>query len=197
MKRRIQKTSALSIFALMALFSTVFATPATNADEGMTRISGVGVYAAPGECVDPEGDGSDYALVMAGDLEGCHYTFVEVSRCSIGGAYYESGIETFVGDYNGGSGSFDTTYVFTAVYRNCPTFFGERAGRCQHPIVPGSGTGVFEGVRGRLDMKDDVVTGTFPYRGNLGYGDLLTTPDTQPFKDAVNMLNFPITGGGC
>jgi hypothetical protein len=63
--------------------------------------------------------------------------------------------------------------------------------------VPGSGTGVFEGVRGRIDMKDDVATGTFPYRGNIGYGDLLTVPGTQPSKDAINTWNSSITGGGC
>ena len=33
-------------------------------------------------------------------------------------------------------------------------FAQEVFGRCQHPIVDGSGTGVFDGVSGRLDFKD-------------------------------------------
>ena len=197
MKRRISNISVLATFAIMALLSTVFATPTAKLAPDATQISGVGVYAAAGECDDPQGDGSDYALVMSGDLSGCHYTFVEVSQCRPGGAYYESGIETFVGSYNGVAGTFDTTYVFTAVYRNCPVFVGERAGRCQHPIVGGSGTGVFEGVRGRLDMKDDVVAGNFPYRGHLSFGDSLTGAGQQSVKDPLSLIPSNISGGGC
>ena len=40
-------------------------------------------------------------------------------------------------------------------------------GRCQHPIVAGSGTGGFAGATGRADFKDDVVTGEFLYRGHI------------------------------
>jgi hypothetical protein len=39
---------------------------------------------------------------------------------------------------------------------------GEIFGRCQHPIVEGSGTGNYEGVGGQLFFKDDVESGTFP-----------------------------------
>ena len=197
MKRRIPKISAVAFFSIMALVSTVFATPTATLDGGATQISGVGVYAGPGECEDPQGNGADYALTMTGDLVGCHYTFVEVSRCSPGGAYYESGTETFVGAYNGGAGSFGTTYVFTATYKDCPAFAGEIAGRCQHPIVSGSGTGVFEGVRGRLDMKDDLEAGNFPYRGHLSFVDGLNSPSTRSFKEALDLLGLSITGGGC
>jgi hypothetical protein len=42
-------------------------------------------------------------------------------------------------------------------------------GRCQHPIVNGSGEGVFSGVTGRLDMKDDIEAGNYPYRGHLKF----------------------------
>lgn len=166
MKRR-SNILALTTFAMIALTSTVFATPAPAPDEGARQISGIGAYAAPGECSDPVGQGADYVLTLQGDLTGCDYTFVEVSRCSEGGAYYESGTETFVGFYNGQLGTFRTNYVFTATYQDCPNFVGEIAGRCQHPIIAGSGTGVFEGVRGRFDMKDDVQEGNFPYRGHL------------------------------
>jgi hypothetical protein len=134
---------------------------------GATQMSGIGYYAEPGQCNDPEGQGADFALTMTGDLEGCHYVFVATAGCSAGGAYSESGTETFVGLYNGAPGTFKTTYLFTAKYRDCPSLVGEIAGRCQHPIIAGSGEGVFEGVTGRFDMKDDVETGSFPYRGHF------------------------------
>ena len=135
----------------------------------MTQISGIGRYAEPADdCNDPEGQGSSYTLFMTGDLVGCHYVFVETFRCSAGGAYRETGTETFVGSYNGAHGTFKTTYVFTATYTDCANLVGEIAGRCEHPIVAGSGDGVFEGVTGRFDMKDDIETGNFPYRGHFG-----------------------------
>lgn len=135
---------------------------------GAAQISGIGYYAEPGQCnEDPEGQGASFALTMTGDLEGCHYVFVETSSCTAGGAYTETGTETFVGLYNGVAGSFKTTYLFTAKYRDCATLTGEIAGRCEHPLVAGSGEGVFDGVTGRLDMKDDVETGSFPYRGHF------------------------------
>jgi hypothetical protein len=135
---------------------------------GAVQISGIGYYAEPGQCDDPEGQGADYALTMTGDLEGCHYVFIETAGCSPGGAYNESGTETFVGRYNGASGTFKTTYLFTAKYRDCANFIGEIAGRCEHPLVAGSGEGVFDGVTGRFDMKDDIEAGSFPYRGHFG-----------------------------
>lgn len=58
--------------------------------------------------------------------------------------------------------------MFTAKYADCEAFAGEVEGRCQHPFVNGSGTGVFEGIKeARLDMRDDVGAGNFPYRGHL------------------------------
>lgn len=134
---------------------------------GVTQISGIAYWPSPGQCADPEGVGSDYAVVMTGDLQGCHYTFVETSVCSPGGSYVETGNEIFVGQYNGESGTFRTTYRFTAKYADCANFIGEVAGRCQHPIMEGTGTGVFEGMTGRLDLSDDVVEVNFPYRGHL------------------------------
>ena len=147
---------------------------------GATQISGIGFYAEPGACNDSEGQGSDYVLTMTGDLEGCHYVFVETATCSPGGAYSETGTETFVGRYNGAPGTFRTTYLFTATYRDCANLIGEIAGRCQHPIVAGSGEGVFEGVTGRLDMQDDIEAGNFPYRGHFRWAtnDLLASSST-------------------
>ena len=134
---------------------------------GTAQMSGIGYYAEPGQCDDPDGEGADYVLSMTGDLDGCHYVFVETASCSAGGAYSESGTETFVGLYNGAPGTFKTTYLFTAKYRDCANLSGEIAGRCEHPLVAGSGDGVFEGATGRFDMQDDIETGSFPYRGHF------------------------------
>jgi hypothetical protein len=153
----------------MALICAVFAAPSPTRAGRATQISGLGVFAAPGQCTDPEGQGSDFALTMTGSFTGCHYVFVESARCSPGGAYFETGTETFVGTYNGQANTFRTTYLFEATYQDCPNLVGEIAGRCQHPIVDGSGTGVFAGVLGRFDMEDDVEEGNFPYRGHLSF----------------------------
>ena len=157
----------VAVTALTMIAVTVFAAANPTRADGATQISGIGFYAAPGACTDAEGQGADYALTMTGDFSGCHYVFIETSRCTPGGAYFETGTETFVGTYNGATGTFKTNYIFTATYQDCPTFVGEIAGRCEHPIEHGSGTGVFEGVTGRFDMKDDVEVGNFPYRGHL------------------------------
>jgi hypothetical protein len=170
---------ALALSAGCSPDSATLAGPDTQLNQetrGATQISGVGSYAGPAECNDQEGEGSSYDLIMAGDLEGCHYVFVETATCSAGGAYRETGTETFVGAYNGTTGTFRTTYLFTATYTDCANLTGEIAGRCQHPIVAGSGKGVFEGVTGRLDMKDDIETGTFPYRGHFRW----PTSDLRP-----------------
>ena len=166
MKRRFT-IWALTTLTMITLISAVAVTPSPVRAGGATQISGIGFFAAPGECTDPEGQGASYALTMTGDFSGCHYVFVENARCSVGGAYYESGTETFVGTYAGQAGTYRTNYVFTGTYLDCPNLLGEIAGRCQHPLIDGSGTGVFEGVTGRFDMKDDVEAGNFPYRGHL------------------------------
>ena len=136
---------------------------------GATQISGVAVYDDPGECVDPEGADATYVPLDMddGDLKGCLYTFVEDSKSSPSGTYRETGYEIFVAA--DGSGTFMTTYRFEGKYN----LAGEEIfGRCQHPIVEGSGTGIYEGVSGILLFKD-VLEGEdapyFPYRGHLRY----------------------------
>ena len=104
---------------------------------------------------------------MTGDLEGCLYTFVETAESSPSGTYRETGTELFVGSTSEGAGKFETTYRFEAKYEDVNDPATEIFGRCQHPIVEGSGTGIFEGVTGRLDLKDDIEAGNFPYRGHL------------------------------
>ena len=139
---------------------------------GATQISGVGLFDANDEC-NSLGQGATFALTMTGELEGCFYIFVEQFECSPSGTYREIGTELFVGTYNGEEGSFETTYKFEAKYEVCNddgSYGGaEILGRCQHPIVSGSGTGVFEGVTGRLDMKDDIAAANYPYRGHFKF----------------------------
>lgn len=156
-------------FAFLSIIMAMLAAlifPATAFAQEATQVSGTGYWPEDGQCLDPEGAGSDYAVFLDGDLTGCHYTFVETATCSPGGAYNETGHEIFVGEYNGESGTFETTYRFTAKYNNCVDFV-EMVGRCQHPIIEGSGTGVFYGVTGRIDLKDDIAAGNFPYTGHL------------------------------
>ena len=111
--------------------------------------------------------GADFALIMDGDLEGCLYTFVETQESSPSGTNRETGTELFIA--SNGAGTFETTYRFEAKYEDVANLSGEIFGRCQHPIVEGSGTGIFEGVSGQLFFKDDVESGTFPYRGHLQF----------------------------
>lgn len=161
-------TIAGLIVSAMALIGFVAAASAG----GATQISGVAFFAEPGECEDavtgPAGQAPDFALNMTGDLEGCHYVFVETFDCSPSGTYVETGTEIYVGSGSeGDNGTFRTTYRFTAKYEDCANLIGELHGRCQHPIVAASGTEDYEGVTGRLDFKDDIASGNFPYRGHL------------------------------
>jgi len=158
---------ALAALAAATLISFVFTVTSPALAGGATRISGVGYFAVEGECDDPEGAGSDFALKMEGDLEGCLYVSVETFECSPSGTYRERGTEIFVGQYNGMGGTFGTAYLFTAKYKDCPNLVEEIFGRCQHPIEAGSGAGFFDGVTGRFDIKDDIEAGNFPYRGHL------------------------------
>jgi hypothetical protein len=138
---------------------------------GATQISGIGRFAAEGQCTDVTG--FTFIVSMTGDLEGCLYTFVDDFTCTPSGTYREEGREYFVGTYNGQYGTFWTGYSFEGKYEGCPLngepLGAEIFGRCQHPIVDGSGTGVFEGVSGRLGFKDNVELLIFPYTGHLKF----------------------------
>jgi hypothetical protein len=160
----------LTVLVAATLLAMILAAPAALAG-GATQISGEAVLDEADTC-DSASVGADYALLMDGALQGCLYTFVDDEpQSSPSGTYRETGTERFVGSYLGESGAFETTYRFEAKYEDVDPLppSGEIFGRCQHPIVEGSGTGIFEGVSGRLDFKDDVETGTFFYRGHLRY----------------------------
>lgn len=166
MKRRLT-ILALTTLAVVAFISVVLTVPSPALAGGATQISGIGYYATTSQCPDFSGV-ADFALNMTGDLEGCHYIFVETAVCSPSGTYRERGTEIFVGKVFGGApGTFETTYLFTAKLKSCPDLTTEIWGRCQHPIISGTGTGRFEGVTGRFDIKDDIAAGNFPYTGHL------------------------------
>jgi len=136
-----------------------------------TRVSGVAYYADATEC-DYEGKGATYATKMTGDLEGCYYVWIDEYHCSGDGNYFEKGHELFVGTYKGQPGSFQTTYRFVAKFPGCKDggpMGIEIFGLCQHPIVEGSGDGVFAGVTGILHFWDNIPAGKFPYRGQLRF----------------------------
>lgn len=146
------------------------AAQSTGKTNGNIQISGVGFYPEAGEC-DPADLEATYAVKMTGDLEGCLFIYVEDYNCSPSGTYRESGKEYFVGTLNGAAGTFWTKYRFESKFEACSpdgsALGSEIFGRCQHPLVPGSGTGVFLNATGRLDMKDDIEAGNFLYRGHL------------------------------
>lgn len=129
-----------------------------------TRIAGVG-YFDEFDAGDSGSVGADFALIMTGDLEGFLYVFVETAEYTPSGAYMETGRELFVG----ADGAFETVYRFEAKYADPANLIGEIFGRCQHKIVEGSGTGDFEGAAGRIDFKDNIAAGDFPYRGSLKF----------------------------
>lgn len=138
-----------------------------------TRISGDAFY-DPVQCPGPPAGYEDFTtypgLVMTGSLEGCLYTKVTAAKETPGGIYLERGEEVFVGSLDGGPvGTFATTYRFESKWDPDVSTGVEVHGRCQHPIVEGSGTGGFEEAKGRLDIKDIIEdTGvSYVYRGHI------------------------------
>lgn len=164
MKKRFFILIVTSMAVVTLIYAGFFRPSPARAEHGV-QISGIGRYADPGECEELEGAGADYILILDGDLVGCVYTYVTGIVSSPVGPYRELGTELYVVNYNGKVGSFETIYQFEAKYSDV----GEIFGRCQHPIVSGSGTGDFKGVTGRIDFKDDIEQGNFPYRGHLSY----------------------------
>lgn len=144
---------------------------AAPAQAASGQIDGTAYFDAPtdGLCDAPPAPYADFTsyppLVMEGDLEGCWYTLVEDAKTTPSGVYLEVGQELFVGTlHNGQEGSFTTTYRFEAKYAPDGS---ELFGRCQHPLVGGSGTGGFAGATGRVDFKDIIEDPvTFVYRGH-------------------------------
>lgn len=145
------------------------------ASAGSNQISGVGVFDISGStCSGPPSGYADFVsyppIVLTGSLQGCWYTKVDTVKDNgaPSGVYLESGREVFVGSLNGGPvGVFTTTYKFESKWDPDVSTGSEVRGRCQHPIVAGSGTGGFAGATGRVDFKDMVADGTYIYRGHI------------------------------
>lgn len=169
MTRRITFLLITTLLVLIPI-SLAFMVPSPARADGAIQISGIGYFDVDGECIDSEGEGADFVILMTGDLEGCRYVFVETFEDSPSGTYRERGTEILVVKYGGKTGTFETTYHFTGKFEDVASWSGEQFGNCHHPIVEGSGTGDFEGVTGRLDFRDNVEDGiavNYPYRGHL------------------------------
>ncbi len=145
----------------LAIVATVFGAglSAPVSAGGATQIGGSIVG---DDCDERE---ADYAFRIDGDLNGCVYGVITESRTHPSGTYQEVADEIFIGTYLGHSGTFEMTEFYTHKVVDG----GLQFARCKHPIVRGSGTGVFDGVSGRLDFKDDTTAGTSVYRGHLRF----------------------------
>lgn len=159
------------LVGLVAAVAVVAVQAAAGAGTGAITVRGDQLLAGAQSC--ENADAGTY--LMKGDLVGCWYTDTfDVAGENPGGGYRASGTEHFVGcldtSHNGAcdpgepSGSFGTTFTFTAKYAPSGD---EIHGRCHHPIAPASGTGDFAGVRGVLSFKDIPSEGRFPYHGNM------------------------------
>ncbi len=153
------------------LLAMVMAVPASAGGNGANQVlPGTNYPPGDGECNAPPGGSAHYAIVMTGDLVGCVYGVVtSYQGPGPSGVYKERAAETFVGTYHGREGTFRMMDTST---RSRPCL-GQRSsfGFCKHPIVEGSGTGVFEGVSGRLDFRDDVDDPddvSYPYKVTSG-----------------------------
>jgi hypothetical protein len=148
-----------------------------SASAGATsnHVSGVGVFDLSGSiCPNPPADYADFIsyppIVLRGDLDGCWYTKIDTFKDNgaPSGIYLETGREVFVGRLNDGPvGLFATTYRFESKWDPDVSTGSEVVGRCQHPIVSGSGTGGFAGVTGHINFKDVVADGSYEYRGHV------------------------------
>lgn len=155
-------------FSAVGLMTALAITPVGGLSAtGAEQVSGSSVGAAA--CTSPPaGMTVHYVIPMEGNLDGCIYGTVTGSRSHPSGTYQETADEIFVGSYGGRTGTFRLTENFTAKF-GADTFTGAKFGRCQHPIIAGSGTGGFEGVTGRVDFKDDVDTGNVSFTGHLRF----------------------------
>ncbi len=161
------------LLALVVIATTLIA--ASVSADGAVQISGEAILDGSGAPCErdefPDGFQPDYGIPILGDLEGCVYVRIEDFSCSPSGTYRETGTEFY--DIIGGdldkAGTFFSEYRFTGKFEQCPPDLDtlEIFGRCQHPMVTGSGTDDFEGASGRLDYKDFPEENYFPYRGHL------------------------------
>lgn len=153
---------------------------------GSSFVSGNSTYSDCGV------DGSDLALAMTGDLEGCWSVFVEGFSCKeLDGfdLYLENGRELFIGTLRGKQGRFATDYTLEAVMAKgfCQSydFTLEVAGGCSHKVRGRSG--VFAGASGLIKFLD-VITGVTgdPVTGEFNAG---TGPNNFPYYGRIKLAN--------
>ena len=157
----------LAFLAVTSAILSALAAPASAAGAGQVS----GNQAPVATC---EGDSSALGTyVMDGSLIGCWFTdSFDVVREHASGTVQITGTEHFDGclDLGGDgtcSGDPDGTLSFSFQFSGKFDLvtFAEIRGRCQHPIV--SGTGGFGTASGVIMFRDDVATGIAPYRGNI------------------------------
>ena len=121
-------------------------------------------------------EGSQAALLLTGDLEGCLSIFIQDFQCKEledFDLYLEQGREVFVGTLHGKRGRFRTTYTFDGAYAGgfCQSFDAslEVGGGCIHEIEGRSG--VFRRAEGSFTFIDVItnVTGN-PVTGQFMAG---------------------------
>ena len=173
--RKRSTTQGMAALVSALLLTLIMAVPMSAGGNGATQVSGVGHPPGPGECTTPPpGINPSYAIVMRagdGDLVGCVYGFNPVFKGpGPSGVAKERADEIFVGSYDDGKykGMFRMRENWHAKFDLAAET--QIFGFCKHPIVKGSGTGDFEGVRGRLDFRDDLSNPDKPrfvYKGHL------------------------------
>jgi hypothetical protein len=132
---------------------------------------------APGDpcaATDPKtGTAPKLINAMAGSLVGCWYTdTLNITLRKPNGIVHATGREHFVGCLDTARAGHCTRADPTGTLALTATFElkfdhakNEIWGRCQHPIV--SGTGAFRGATGRINFTDNVTNGTATYRGHI------------------------------
>jgi hypothetical protein len=144
--------------------------------------------------------GSDFGLLMTGDLKGCLSIFIQSFTCkelADFDHYVERGREAFVGTWRGKEGRFSTKYTVDAAYGKgfCQSldFTLELSGSCIHKIDGRSGAfddaeGVFTLFDVITNVTGDPVTGAFaPGSGanNFLYYGRIRTSDTKSLGSAA------------
>jgi hypothetical protein len=177
------KSRMSNVYGVLAVAGLFFLSVSPVSAQGNTQIAGTGVFDGGVNCGVPPAGFEDYiwfTLELDGDLVGCLDTLPEWGKVTNGNTYQERGREVIEAclDLDGDGcdpddpyGVFETTYHFTSKWAGVPFESAQINGRCQHPIVGGSGTDDFSGATGRLDFKDDVAEGDFDWKGHIGLAD--------------------------
>ena len=191
--------NAARAFMLGVLGIAIMASGNAAGSEKNATISGNSTFADCGAA------GSDFALLMTGDLEGCLSIFIQNITCKeLNGFdhYIERGREAFVGKWDGKKGRFTTRYTVNAAYAQgfCQSldYTLELSGSCIHHVQGRSGAfadteGVFTLFDVITGVTGDPVTGTFTpgfggnnflYSGRIRKSDSPSLSSSE-FEDAT------------